>query len=149
MCMYNISLRDELVTQARQSFANESVFAEDPADLVVINIGTNDSSWTRGKPEREALFGEAYLHFLEQVHTVRPSSPILSILGTMGQSLCDTVEEQVRLFQSAHPEAWVRFLRMPMQRAEDGLGADGHPTPATQRIAADHLIAGIQELRPW
>ena len=129
--------------------ADLHVFAEDPADLVVINIGTNDSSWTRGKPEREALFGEAYLHFLEQVHAVRPSSPILSILGTMGQSLCDTVEEQVRLFQSAHPEAWVRFLRMPMQRAEDGLGADGHPTPATQRIAADHLIAGIQELRPW
>ena len=129
--------------------ADLHVFAEDPADLVVINLGTNDSSWTRGKSDREALFAQAYLRFLDQVHEARPGTPILAVLGTMGQSLCDAVQAQVNAFQSAHPEAWVRFLRLPVQRAEDGLGADGHPTPATQKIAAEHLIAGIRELHPW
>ena len=124
-------------------------FASDPADLVVINLGTNDASWTRGISERESLFAASYASFLGQVHASRPKTPILSVLGTMEQSLCATVEHEVRSFQKQHPDVPVHFLQLPLQKPEDGLGADGHPTPATQRKAADHLITCIQQLQLW
>lgn len=124
-------------------------FASDPADLVIINLGTNDTSWTRGIPEREALFASAYTAFLDQVHLARPETPILAVLGTMAQSLCDIIKHEISVFQALHPNTPAHFLQLPLQKPEDGLGADGHPTPATQRIAANHLIAAIEDLHLW
>ena len=124
-------------------------FVSDPVDLVVINLGTNDSSWTRGIPERVERFASAYYEFLELVHAFRPNTPVLCILGTMGQDLCNVMEETVHHFRSSHPNAEIHSLRMPVQQPEHGLGADGHPTPQTHRIAADRLIACIRSLRLW
>ncbi len=124
-------------------------FVSDPVDLAVINLGTNDSSWTRGIPERVNCFASAYYDFLEMVHTFRPNTPVLCILGTMGQDLYDVMEKTVSHFHSSHPKADIYSLRMPVQQPEHGLGADGHPTPQTHRIAADRLIACIQSLHLW
>jgi len=114
-------------------------------DLIIINIGTNDDSYTRQIPDRVQVLGERYGLFLEQVHEANPSSAILCILGTMGQNLCEEEARQVAIFADKHPQVRIDFLTMPEQdKDNDGMGADFHPSDITQRKAAEILTEYIK-----
>ena len=118
-------------------------------DLILINLGTNDASYTRQIAQREEEFCTAYQDFLLDVHTKHPHAKILCTLGTMDQRLCPSVARAVTEFSADHPEAEVSFLALPPQLEEDGLGTFWHPTPATHRKAADLLISRAKELMKW
>ena len=122
---------------------------ENMPDLVIINLGTNDSSWTRGIAERVDAFGKAYGAFLQTVSGMRPHVPILCILGVMGQELCPEVERQVQLFRERNADARIDYLELPVQLAEDGMGADGHPSRVTQEKTAAVLVKKIEAFCGW
>lgn len=125
-------------------------YSEYVPDLIIINIGTNDDSYTRRIPDRVQVLGERYGLFLEQVYAANPSSAILCILGTMGQNLCEEEAKQVELFAKKNPEVHIGFLTMPEQDGEnDGMGADYHPSDATQEKASKVLTAHIKEFMNW
>lgn len=118
-------------------------------DLVLINLGTNDASYTREIPERNEEFKKAYIVFLTRIHTLHPASKILCMGGTMDQRLCDTIECAVNEFQKNNSDAVIEFLALPPQKEEEGFGTFWHPTEATQRKTADIVIAKAREMMGW
>lgn len=119
-------------------------------DLVIINLGTNDDSYTRKIEDRVNYFGGKYGLFLEQVHAARPDSAIICILGIMGRNLCEEEAKQVALFKEKHPDVKIAFLDMPEQvAAEDGIGADFHPSQKTHKKAAERLTSYVLDFMGW
>ena len=118
-------------------------------DLVIVYLGTNDSSYTRCIPERNQEFEQAYVAFLEKIHKNHPRAKLLCTLGTMDQRLCDSVEKAVDAFSQHNPDAAAVWLPLPMQKDADGLGTFWHPTAATQEKVAKRVTAKAKELMGW
>ncbi len=118
-------------------------------DLVLINLGTNDASYTRGIPERNEEFKKAYLAFLQRIHTLHPASAVLCMVGTMDGRLCGTVGEAVREFVSACPDVNADFIALSPQKEEEGLGTYWHPTEVTQRKTAAIVVAKARGMMGW
>ena len=53
-------------------------------DIVVINLGTNDTSYTRGICSRIDKFKKEYYNFINYVRSHNKDATILCILGVMG-----------------------------------------------------------------
>ena len=111
-----------------------------PPDIVVINLGTNDISWVRGKEERRLAYVAGLRQLIEAVHRRSPTAKICCCLGIMGQELCASVKEACRLFSKDFPSVFIKTLRFDLQKEEDGIGADWHPSPVTHKKAAKKLI---------
>lgn len=141
--------RDLRLAEKKKLTPAEWDFREYQPDLIVINLGTNDDSYVRTIPERQAYFGERYLAFLEQVHSANAGAAILCILGVMGQNLCEEEESRVKQFRAEHPEVRIDFLKLPEQQEEDGIGADFHPSKVTHQKTAGLLTKKIQEFMGW
>lgn len=116
------------------------------ADIIVINLGTNDASYVRDKEERRLLYVSTYRTFLETIHRANPSAKICCCLGVMGQLLCDSVEEAVSLFKDDFPYVKTAVVKFPQQDEKDGIGADWHPSAITQKKVADQLTKALKEL---
>ena len=117
-------------------------------DLIVINLGTNDSSYCKANEERLALYTEKYAGFLETVHSCNPSAKLLCCLGIMGTGNCAAMEKAVEIFKERSGYEQIYTMRFTEQDAKLGYGADWHPSPATHDIAAKALserIRGILE----
>jgi hypothetical protein len=114
----------------------------------VINLGTNDNSYTKGISERVAVFEEKYYEFIKMVRRKNPSSIILCTLGAMGQELCEVVHGQVRRVV-AEGDNKLYAMSFDVQKAEDGIGADWHPSKRTHVKMAVKLEAKIRELLNW
>lgn len=118
-------------------------------DLIIVNLGTNDASYTRQIPERDQQFIRAYVKMLGMIHQKNPEAAVLCTLGTMDQRLCPAVEKAVALYQREEPDMKIRFLHLPMQEDADGLGTFWHPTETTQRKTADRVVTAIKEMMNW
>lgn len=123
-------------------------FSRQP-DLVVINLGTNDSAYTGTDPEKQRQFTEAYLAFLKTVRKKNPDAPILCALGIMGQTLCDAAAQAAAQFAAETGDSRIRFLRFDVQDEADGLGVDWHPSAKTHEKAAQQLSGTIREWLGW
>lgn len=117
-------------------------------DLVVIYLGTNDASYTRGIKERQEYFATKYQRFLDQVRIKNKDSYILCVLGSMNQELCE-IEERLVSIRQADGDNKIKFLTLPLQREEDGLGAHGHPTPITHYKVAEQIALVVREWLDW
>ena len=116
-------------------------------DTVVIHLGTNDASWVRGQPERRAQFRERYAAFLPVVRRNNPQARILCILGTLTEDLNEDMLQAVAEYIRTSGDGRIRACAVPLQdRERDGIGTDGHPSPATQRRLADRVT---ELLRGW
>lgn len=118
-------------------------------DLIVLHLGTNDDSYVRKIPERQAYFGEKYYAFLEQIHEQNPQAAILCTLGVMGQNLCEEEARQAARFAKEHPEGKIAYLVLPEQEAADGIGADSHPSKRTHQKTASILTQKIKQFMGW
>ena len=120
-------------------------FAEHPSDVVVVNLGTNDYSYTQNDEERMAEFGQGYAAFLGKVRERNPRALIVCTMGTMGgQELYPYIEQAV----STHVDATgdkrcISYLSDPIDAA-DGYGAGNHPNEVTHRKMADKLVSVIR-----
>lgn len=105
--------------------------------VVVINLGTNDDSYTRGIREREERFEEEYCEFVRNIHRRNPEAEIVCTFGVMSQRLLPRVEEAVqRLSESGVP---VRMHREEPMPPGEVTGCDGHPSAQRQRKMAESL----------
>ena len=116
-----------------------------PPDIVVINLGTNDISWVRGKEERRLAYVAGLRQLIEAVHRRSPDAKICCCLGIMGQELCESVKEACKLFSKDFPGVPVKAVKFDIQKEEDGIGADWHPSAVTHRKAAKKLTAALKE----
>ncbi|WP_167958906.1 SGNH/GDSL hydrolase family protein [Anaerosporobacter faecicola] len=117
-------------------------------DAIVINIGTNDASYTRGIEERQQYFAERYEKFVCSVREKNPNAYILCVLGTMNQELCEIEHQKIKRLQEEGDNK-IQFLCLPSQNEQDGLGTDFHPSKITHTKVA-HLIAEhLKETLNW
>ncbi len=118
-------------------------------DLVIVYLGTNDASYTRGIPERNQEFNQAYQQLLQNIHSRHPQAKILCTLGSMDPRLNSTVEQAVSEFAEKVPDVGITYLPLPNQREEDGLGTFWHPTPITHKKAAALITERAREFMDW
>mgnify|MGYP003508277731 FL=1 len=115
-------------------------------DIIVINLGTNDSSFVRQVEERRLAFVSGYRQLLEAVHRRSPNAKICCCLGVMGQLLCDSIEEAISLFSKEFKNTEIKFVKFPVQDDNDGIAADWHPSTTTHQKMAAQLS---EELKNW
>ncbi|MCQ2575620.1 MAG: GDSL-type esterase/lipase family protein [Treponema sp.] len=113
-------------------------------DLVVIHLGTNDTSWVRGIEDRRLAYVSGLRQLMEAVYRRSPKAKILCCLGVMGQDLCDSVEEAVNQFHTDFPVVPVKTVKFPVQSEADGIAADWHPSAKTHQKVAAQLSAAIK-----
>ena len=121
-------------------------FSKFQPDVVVINLGTNDASYTKRKSDRVQEYTDAYVEFLKDIREKNPSAHIICSLGIMGQDLCPAIEKAVSTYKAATDDSQVYYLKFDNQNMADGIGADWHPSEKTHAKAAAKLTAKIQEI---
>lgn len=118
-------------------------------DLIVINLGTNDSSYTKNIKERVECFEKGYLKFLGQVRQANPFSTILCILGVMGDDLYPSVEKCVSCFSQEFHDNNIYSMHLTPQDEADGIGTDSHPSLLTHEKLSVKLSEKIKEIMKW
>lgn len=115
-------------------------------DVVVINLGTNDMSYTKGIKERVEAYETKYIDFLKMVRRCNPSAHILCVLGLMGDDLYPSVEKVVKAYSEETKDNRVSSFHINVQNPEArGYGADFHPSVASQKQAALELLDEIKK----
>lgn len=123
-------------------------FHEQP-DLVVINLGTNDASYTGGDAALQKEFAAAYTEFLKTVREKNPDAPILCTLGIMGQTLCNAIDLAVKDYTAETGDTNINTMWFDVQDQNDGLAVDWHPSAKTHEKAAEKLSAFIRDWLGW
>ena len=119
-------------------------------DLIVVNLGTNDDSYTLTYEERQEEYKEQYIAFLKVIRKNNPEAKILCTLGIMGGRLLPYMEQAVKEYSEQTGDTNVATMRFTVQNSvTDGLAADWHPTEKTHTKAANKLTAKIRELMGW
>lgn len=109
-------------------------------EQIVINLGTNDLSYTKGEPEKEQEYIDGYVAFLKTVRRRNPDAAILCVLGLMGTGLNDSMVRAVERYQSETGDLRVQARPVADQLKEDGYVPDFHPTPVSDQKLADQLL---------
>ena len=115
-------------------------------DYIVINLGTNDESYTMHDTARRQEYISAYVDFLKMIRKDNPGAHIIASLGIMGDGLFTGVEEAVKQYTSETGDNNISTLHFSPQDGTAGYAADWHPTEATQEIAAKELTEHIQHI---
>lgn len=120
-------------------------FEEFQPDIIVVNLGTNDNSYTKGIKERVTQFGDRYEQFLTMVRSFNPKAQIICSLGIVGDQLFSEINERVEHYKEVNQDDRVATFHFPMQRMEDGIGACSHPSNRTHEKMADLLAKEIEK----
>lgn len=115
-------------------------------DIVVINLGTNDASYTKGDSTKIDEYKEAYIEFIKDIRSKNPEATIICSLGMMGQDLCNAVEAVVKSYTELTGDSKVTYLKFANQSMSDGIAADWHPSEKTHEKAATLLTAKIKSI---
>lgn len=117
------------------------------ADAIVINIGTNDYSYTQNDTAKIAEYKDAYVDFLISVRKYNPTSHIICSIGVMGDELYPAINEAVLSYSGRTGDGNISTYKFDVQNPVlDGYSADYHPSWATQKKAAKQMA---DELRKW
>lgn len=118
-------------------------------DLIVINLGTNDDSYTKDDADKQAEYAEQYIEFLKMVRRNNANATILCTLGIMGDRLYPFLEQAVNDYTKETGDANLAAMKFDVQLTADGYGADWHPSVTTHSKAAEKLIPQIKGLMKW
>ncbi|WP_342435502.1 GDSL-type esterase/lipase family protein [Paenibacillus sp. FSL L8-0436] len=118
-------------------------------DLIIINLGTNDDSYTKEEGSKQAEYARKYIEFLKMVRRNNPNASILCTLGIMGDRLYPYVEQAVSGYSRETGDSNISAMKFDEQLSSDGYAADFHPSQATHSKAANTLTAQIKELMMW
>lgn len=123
-------------------------FSKFQPQYVVINLGTNDASYTGSDKERVIEYADGYTEFLKTVREKNPDAHIVCALGVMGATLYKNgVERAVAQYTEQTGDTNVSTLQLSQQDGnKNGYAADWHPTEASQDIAAEEMTAYLKSL---
>lgn len=115
-------------------------------DVVVINLGTNDYSYTKSDAARCEEYIQGYYSFLQTVREKNPDAVIICALGVMGQNLCPQIKETVYRFTEDTGDSKVYYVKLDQQDAANGYAVDWHPTAASHEHAAEQMSEAITQI---
>ncbi len=145
--------RDAMTVRYGRALANEPVplwdFQRWRADLVVINLGTNDFS-TNPQPT-EIIFVQAYIDLLNDIRRQYPFAPIIAMAGPiLPDYAVGYVQTAVHHMNSAQSDHNIHFLHMPNNLImPDDYGCDYHPNVSGQQKMTAVLLPKIREVMGW
>ncbi|MDR1687963.1 MAG: GDSL-type esterase/lipase family protein [Clostridiales bacterium] len=116
------------------------------ADVIVINLGTNDDSYCQNDADKQAEFTAKYEEFIKTVREHNKDAKILCTLGIMGGRLYPSVELAAENYIKATGDENVFCMKFDEQQMSDGLAADWHPTERTNVKAAKKLTDEIKKI---
>jgi len=119
-------------------------------DIVVINLGTNDASYTQSDNAKMREYAAEYTNMLKTIRAKNPSAPILCVLGTMDGRLCDATELALINYKEETGDKEVKFIRLnPQSQEADGIGIDYHPSENTHQKTAEVVAPFIRDWMEW
>lgn len=121
-------------------------FSRFTPDIIVINLGTNDYSYTGKDEELIREYQEAYTEFIGKVRKNNAHAHIICTLGVMGADLYDAIGTAVENYTAETGDENISMFRLSTQNGSTGYAADWHPTAATHDIAAAELAEYINDL---
>lgn len=120
-------------------------FEEDNCDLVVVNLGTNDASYTREHTIRKQEFQKAYQEFLRYLRLTHKDKPILCTSGVATDLLNEEIVAAVDTLQKEDQDELIFHVRFLEPEEEDGEGAVGHPSMLRHEKLAVQLSDWIRD----
>ncbi|MBQ9643014.1 MAG: hypothetical protein IJV26_03130 [Lachnospiraceae bacterium] len=127
-------------------------FTSWPADVVVVNLGTNDSSGIANAATQEEqaaeleAFTESAVQFLKTIRRCNPDAYMIWAYGMLGDPLRPQLTEAIRRYQEQTGDVRAEYL--PLPNTEPGeFGCRLHPGLPSHRKAAQVIAARIRELQ--
>lgn len=114
--------------------------------LVVVNLGTNDFSYTGNNKERLDDYVENYVSFLKVIKKHNPSAKILLTLGLMDAVSFENVERAAENYKKETGDEEVYTCEIRHMLPEDGLTSDYHPTQLSHEKASDMVVQKIKTM---
>lgn len=125
-------------------------FSQYQPEAVVINLGTNDNSYTKGDEAKCKEYADGYVEFIKTVRKNNPDAAIVCALGIMGQELYPSIEQAVEAYKTETGDTNVYAFEFSNQNADaNGYGVDYHPSEQSHIEAAEELTAELSELLGW
>lgn len=122
-------------------------FSKFQPNYVVINLGTNDASYTKGDKEKVMEYIDGYVDFLKVVREKNPDAHIICSLGVMGADLMVGVKKAAEKYTEETGDTNVSTFQFKTQDGNaNGYAADWHPTAKTHDIASAELTEYIKSL---
>lgn len=116
------------------------------SDIVVINLGTNDFSYTQDQSSLTHEFYEAYLGFIGSVREKNPNAHIVCCLGIMqeGDSLFDEVVNAVNFYMKDSKDRKIYTYHFNPVPESEGAAIGNHPSALTHARCAGELASFIK-----
>lgn len=129
-------------------------FAANRKDIVVVNLGTNDSGrmWSYKElskaDEEESWFCERYREFIEKLRRLNgPEAKIVCTLGPMDFYLYDKIEKAVNKYkEDTGDENIYSFKIIGVNLISEGFGAVSHPSLKTHARMGKELASRLKNL---
>lgn len=119
------------------------------AEIVVINLGTNDASYIRDDPEKKRLFIIKYAEFIHLVRRNHKKAQIICTIGVLENRLNGAVKKSVEYYKTKTGDKKVVFFMEEMQCKEDGYGTAMHPSVRTHEKMAWRLTRFVLDNNFW
>ena len=114
------------------------------ADVVVINIGTNDCGGPAGKEE----FTSAGIDLISKVRARYPGSEIIWMYGMMSEFYLETIRDMIRTVSETDKKVHMLYVESMFGR-ENETGANGHPNVHADIRASSLLVKKIVSVTGW
>ncbi len=122
-------------------------FSKFQPDYVVINLGTNDASYTKSDKEKVMDYVDSYVEFIKVIREKNPDAHIICSLGVMGGELMVGVKKAVETYTGETGDTNISSFSFTIQDGnKNGYAADWHPTEASHDIAAAELTEYMKSL---
>ena len=130
------------IREMYQNYSSENV----NADIVCINIGTNDEKQILKNKEKEQRFTEEYIELLKLVRQTNPNAQIVALYGAMTTEFVEKIKMSVEQYRDLTGDEKIYFYKFKnsIYEMENGV-ASGHPSQTAHTIFADELIEYILE----
>ncbi len=140
------------VASKQAGYSEKWDFESHKNDVVVINLGTNDSNYiaASGKvdPDRAQEYMDGYVDFLKTVREKNSEAYIICTLGTMDfQNIYEYAGKAVEQYKTETGDEKIMFYQAVMHTQADGFGSDYHPSELTQKnisyVLADKICNAL------
>ncbi|MBQ8786385.1 MAG: GDSL family lipase [Oscillospiraceae bacterium] len=121
-------------------------FSKRQPDVIVINLGTNDDSYTKTEADRQQAYADEYVNFLKTIREKNPDAKIVCTLGVMGDRLFEYVQLAADTYKAETGDNNIYTMKFDVQDPNDGYSADWHPSITTHDKAAAKLTAELKTL---
>ncbi|MBQ7990171.1 MAG: hypothetical protein IJ251_03855 [Oscillospiraceae bacterium] len=135
-------------TLGREGHENHTIWDNKRFDpqIVVFAEGTNDHSWTRKIPERCERYEKALAETVGIIRKANPDAYIILTYGVMDDPLKDSIASVTSRLNEKGDDKVIFIPLTPQDAANDGVGADWHPSAATHEKMADVLSAEFEKI---